>query len=217
MTMNPRFVKGILTSAIVAVCLTLLFGAFALYGVISMAGARILLFVAWCVAVGGMLLSDVIWQKSRRFKIVSTVAAALVFGVIAWGIDTWAVHTRERHLTREQWSGLAQIRDDLPKNCGMLVYIPIESAEAQSYGKEIQAPLQSHGRKANLVYAGAMEPPVGLVVGVLSELNPCGQAGETVAVQMTHTLHMPARIQEGFPNDSDTVIIILVGTKAPYD
>jgi hypothetical protein len=92
MVMNPRFVKGILTSAVVALCLTLLFGAFALYGVISMAGARMSLFVAWCVAVGGMLLSDVIWQKSRRFKIVSTVAAALVFGVIAWGIDTWAVH-----------------------------------------------------------------------------------------------------------------------------
>lgn len=150
-------------------------------------------------------------EKLRAFL------AALVFGVFAWGIDTWAVHTRERHLTRGQWSGLAQIRDDLPKNCGMLVYIPVESAEAQNYGKEIQAALQSHGGKANLVYAGAMEPPVGLVVGVLSELNPCGQAGEAVAGQMTDTLHMPARIQEGFPNDSDTVIIILVGTKPPYD
>ncbi len=215
--MNPKFVKGVLTSAIVAVCLTLLFGAFALYGIISMAGARVFLFIAWCVAIGGTLLSDVIWQKSRRFKIVSTAAAALVFGTIAWGVDRWAVGTRERHLTRTQWSGLAQMRDDLPPNCGMLVYIPIESAEAQDYGKEIQAALQSHGKKANLVYAGAMEPPVGLVVGVLSELNPCGQAGEAVAVQMTHILRMPARIQEGFPNDSDTVIIILVGTKPPYD
>ncbi len=215
--MNLRFVNGILTSAILAVCLSLLFGAFALYGVISMAGARVFLFVAWCVAVGGMLLSDVIWKKSRRFKIVSTVSAALAFGVIAWEIDTWSVHTRERHLTGEQWSGLAQIRDDLPKNCGMLVYVPIESAEAENYGKEIQAALQSHGGKANLVYAGAMEPRVGLVVGVFSELNACGQAGEAVAVQMTHTLQMPARLQEGFPNDSDTVIIVLVGTKPPYD
>jgi hypothetical protein len=213
---NPMLVKGILTSAIVAVCLTLLFGAFALYGVISMWGARAILFIAWSIAVGGILLSDVIWDKSRRFKIFSTLVAAIVFGLAAWSIDTWAVKTKERHLTRDQWIGLAQIRNGLPKKCGMLVYIPIESAEAQNYGKEIQAALQSRGDKANLVFAGAMEPQVGLLVGILSELTPCGQAGEIVASQMT-SLQMPARIQEGFPNDSDTVIIILVGTKPPYD
>src|SRR5437879_6991929 len=81
---NPMLVKGILTSAIATVCLTLLFGAFALYGVISMWGARVILVIAWCIAVGGVLLSDVIWIKPRRFKIYSTSIAAIVFGFAAW-------------------------------------------------------------------------------------------------------------------------------------
>jgi hypothetical protein len=97
----------------------------------------------------------------------------------------------------------------------MLVYVPIGSAEAQAYGKEIQAALQSHGPRANIVLAGAMDPPVGVVVGLHSEMTACGQAGEVVAIKMTQ-LGIPARIQE-VSNDSDSVIIIFVGTKPPYE
>jgi hypothetical protein len=135
-------------------------------------------------------------------------------GVALLGYVEWPAPTG-RHLTPEQRLGLAQIRTNLPKDCGMLVYVPTESKESQSYGKEIQTAFQRYGDKANLVYAGAMEPPVGIVVGVRSQLTPCGQAGETVAIQMTQ-LGVPARMQDVI-NDSDSVILVFVGTKPPYD
>src|SRR5207245_6125986 len=111
----------------------------------------------------------------------STANAAIVFGLAAWGINTWAVKTKERHQTQEQRQGLAKLRDSIPGNCGILVYVPIESPEAQNFGKEIHEALQIYGKRANMVYEGAMAPPTGVVVGVRSSLEPCGFAGEMLS------------------------------------
>jgi amino acid transporter len=121
-----------------------------------------------------------------------------------------------RHLSRDQKEGLAKLRDGFPKQCGILVYVPDDSVESQNYGQEIQSGLQLHGAKANIVHEGVMPAPIGLVVGVRSSLEPCGYAGEMLSGGMD-AMHMPARLVEGFPRADETVVVIFVGTKPPYD
>ena len=84
-----------------------------------------------------------------------------------------------RHLSQEQKEGLAKMRDNFPKQCGILIYVPSDSLESQNYGKEIQDGLQLHGAKANIIHEGVMPAPIGIVVGVRSSLEPCGYAGES--------------------------------------
>ncbi|MGC2420093.1 MAG: hypothetical protein WA405_00415 [Candidatus Acidiferrales bacterium] len=121
-----------------------------------------------------------------------------------------------RHLSDDQKEGLAKLRDSFPKQCGILVYVPDDSIESQNYGKEIQSGLQMHGGKANIIHEGVLPAPVGLVVGVRSSLEPCGYAGEILSVGMG-AIHIPARLAEGFPRADETVVVVFVGTKPPYD
>lgn len=112
--------------------------------------------------------------------------------------------------------GLAKLRDEFPQACGTLVYVPEDSRESRDYGKEIQAGLQMHGAKANIVHEGVMPTPIGIVVGVHSSLEPCGFAGENLSVGM-HLLNIPSRLAEGFPRVDASTVIVFVGTKPPYD
>ncbi|HVS89840.1 MAG TPA: hypothetical protein VHF01_16670 [Candidatus Acidoferrum sp.] len=137
--------------------------------------------------------------------------AMIASGRAIWPRDQW------RHLNQEQKDGLAKLVSGLPNGCGLLVYVPIGSTEAQSYGKEIQDALHAHGLKANLILAGAVGPPVGIVVGVQSVTTPCGFAGEMLSVAMTHNLQMPARLQENYFYAAETVEVIFVGIKPTYD
>jgi hypothetical protein len=121
-----------------------------------------------------------------------------------------------RHLTQEQKEGLAKLRDEFPQACGTLVYVPEDSRESRDYRKEIQAGLQMHGAKANIVHEGVMPTPIGIVVGVHSSLEPCGFAGENLSVGM-HLLNIPSRLAEGFPRVDASTVIVFVGTKPPYD
>ncbi len=179
--------------------------------------------VALLVLLGGSALSVGAigrgWMTYSRREMLKTVGVFIfIWGAtIGLGRAKWPPDQR-RHLSGQQKEGLANARDNFPKHCGMLVYVPIESIEAQNYGKEIQDALQMHGSKTNLIYAGAMEPPIGIVVGVRSSLEPCGFAGEMLSVQMTHDLHMPARLQERFsPYADETTVVIFVGTKPNYE
>ncbi|HTD24937.1 MAG TPA: hypothetical protein VK738_19960 [Terriglobales bacterium] len=208
-------VKRFLTSALVALFCSLLLGSLTLYGVINLEGARVLLIITYLIGVGGVAL--VVWEKSRMFKIVSIVVATIGFGIGSWLLDAWAIKTKDRHLNAIQKQGLAQMADKVPSKCGVLIYVPETSKEAQRYGKEVQAAWQSHGAKANLIYGAAVEPPVGLVVGVHSQLEPCGRFGGEVLSTMTFGLGLPARIQDGFFYADETTIVIYVGTKPPYD
>jgi hypothetical protein len=213
---NPKLIKGILTSAIVAVCLSLLFGALTLYGVISVDGARIILAITWCIAVSGVLLSDVIWNKSRRFKIASMVIAAIGFGVIAWGMDTWAVHLKERHLTKEQIDGIGRLADKIPHGVRVMVRVPANSRESMNYGKEIWAVLAQHQVTPPLIIAAGEEPPVGLEILVRSELDPAGRAAEDFMAGMEQLHFMPV-IHEGYWAAAENGFVIFVGVKPNYD
>jgi hypothetical protein len=120
-----------------------------------------------------------------------------------------------RHLTKEQRKGLAKLRDRHPPICGLLVDVPSDRAELQNYGKEIQSAL-THGKKANLLYERVMVTSVGVVVGVHSSLEPCGNGGEMLSLEI-ESLHIPTRLAEEFPRAFDTGAIIYVGAKQPYD
>ncbi len=79
----------ILGSAILALVLALIFGAFALAGVVSMAGATVLLWVAWFV----ILLTAVGLFRSKSMGIMLTAVctAGLVGGVLLFLLHFWMV------------------------------------------------------------------------------------------------------------------------------
>jgi len=186
-------------------------GAAALIAVIAAPGLPAWSIAALLAITGvGFTLSAHYFRRLSLWIFVFIWGAASLLGYKIWPPPNG------RHLTQTQKEGLAELRDALPSFCGMLVYVPIESKEAQVYGKEIDSALVAHGKKANLIIAGAFEPPTGLVVGVRSELDPCGRAGEDISFRLTHNLDMPARIQEQFPYAAETVVVLFVGLKPPY-
>ena len=141
------------------------------------------------------------------------LALMIVFGGIYWlAHKVWPL----RYLTDDQKEGLAALRDALPKDCGMLVYIPDDSAEAQAFGKDVQAGFQRHGGKANLVHEGVLDTPTGVIVGVHSSFEACGYAGEMISVGMS-ALQIPTKFREGFPRADERTVIVFVGTKPKYD
>jgi hypothetical protein len=152
------------------------------------------------------------WIRLDRKSIPRVLAILGGFFLIAWFV--WPLNGR--HLNQEQKEGLAKIRDGFPKQCGILIYVPSDSMESQNYGKEIQGGLQLHGGKANIIHEGVLSAPIGILVGVRSSLEPCGYAGEMLSGGMD-VLKMPTRFVERFPRADETVVIVFVGTKPPYD
>ena len=181
-----------------------------------MFAARIVLVISGTVGCLGFLLAEWCLKKSVRFKIALAFSTITLLGWGFWRLDSAIVWSKSRHLTLEQREGLAKMRDAFPKQCGILVYVPGDSIESQDYGREIQGGLQMHGGRANIVHEGVMTAPVGLVVGVRSSLEPCGYAGELLSGGMG-ALHMPSRFVEGFPRADETVVIVFVGTRPPYE
>jgi hypothetical protein len=174
---------------------------------------------AWAVAVLVIFAGISFTYSATYFGKLRTSPKLALAGiwvvVILLGYKMWPP-SGGRHLTKEQREGLAKLRDEFPKDCGSLVYVPKDSKESQEYGKEIQSGLQMHGARANIVHEGAMPTPVGIVVGVRSSLEPCGFAGENLSVGMG-ILNIPSRLEEGFPRSDASVVIVFVGAKPPYE
>jgi hypothetical protein len=175
--------------------------------------------VAWAVAALVMLAGISFTCAAHYFGKLPTspklVVAGIWIGLILLGFKVWPPRSG-RHLTQEQKEGLAKLRDEFPKDCGTLVHVPKDSREPQDYGKEIQAGVQMHGARANIVHEGSMPTPVGIVIGVCSSLEPCGFAGENLSVGM-EILNIPSRLEQGFPRSDASIVIVFVGTKPPYD
>jgi len=175
--------------------------------------------VAWAVAALVTLAGISFTCSALYFGKLHTspklVVAGIWIGLILLGYKMWPARSG-RHLTQEQKEGIAKLRDEFPKDCGTLVYVPVDSKESQDYGKEIQTGLQMHGARANIVLEGSMPTPVGIVVGVRSSLEPCGFAGENLSVGMG-ILNIPSRLEQAFPRSDASAVIVFVGTKPPYD
>jgi hypothetical protein len=214
---HPILFKSFLGSGVLALVLALLFEALNLYGATSVLLARIVLALSGIVALAGIMSTGYFLEIPRRFRAILGIFAILVISIGLWGADYVIRAAKGRHLTGEQRDALVRFRDSMPSSCGVLVYVPQESGEAQDYGKEIQSALQAHGKKSNLIYAGAFEPPKGIVVGIRSVFDSCGQIGEALSTHMGFDLHMPARLQEGFlPYAGENTIVIFVGIKTDY-
>jgi hypothetical protein len=172
---------------------------------------------AWSISALLAIAGVAFTTSAHQFRRLNPFIFLFIWGAASLlGYELWPP-PNGRHLNQAQKVGLAKLRDGLPDYCGMLVYVPVESKEAQAYGKEIDSALTAHGKKANLIIAGAFEPPSGLVVGVRSELDRCGRAGEDISFELTHHLNMPARIQESFPFAAETVVVLFVGLKPLYN
>jgi hypothetical protein len=87
-------IKAFLSSAILALVATCVFAALTLYGVVSMEAARILLAIAWFIAVAGIVASGLWSNASRRFKIGVPIVAALVLAIGFWRLDAWVVRQK---------------------------------------------------------------------------------------------------------------------------
>lgn len=166
-------------------------------------------FALWAIAGVGFTIS------AHYFKRLTFKMLLLIWAMV-FLLGYFLPLLNGRHLSQEQKEGLAKIRDTFPKQCGILIYVPSDSMESQNYGKEIQDGLQLHGGKANIIHEGVMAAPIGIVVGVRSSLEPCGDAGERLSGGMD-VLKMPTRFVEGFPRADQTVVIVFVGTKQQYD
>jgi hypothetical protein len=195
--------------------------AWALFWLAAGASAMIALIAAqglpkWSVTILAVVAATCFTVSAKHFQKLNSLSFLIIW--IGIGLFWYKIlpPASGRHLTREQREGLARLRDSFPPNCGLLVYVPGDSPESQNYGREIQSALTSHGKKANLIYEGVMITPIGVVVGVHSSLEPCGNAGEMLSLGI-ESLHIPTRLAEDFPRASDTVSIIYVGAKQPYD
>src|ERR1700736_2562821 len=92
--MTPGTIRGLLGSAVLALACACVFTALSLYGVISVEGARILLFAAWVICVIGSLISESVWGTIWPRGIFVVLGVALVLGLCFWRLDGWAVHKR---------------------------------------------------------------------------------------------------------------------------
>jgi hypothetical protein len=79
---------------VLALACAFVFTALTLYGVISVEGARILLFAAWVICVIGTLISESVWGTIWPRGILVVLGVALVLGLGFWRLDGWAVNKR---------------------------------------------------------------------------------------------------------------------------
>jgi hypothetical protein len=90
-------VKVLVGSAAVGLAATLITAALAVYGVVNISTARILLGLAGFVLVGGIATSDYFSAKSWRHICLLTALSALVIGSGLVSVDGWAISKKAEH------------------------------------------------------------------------------------------------------------------------
>jgi hypothetical protein len=92
--MDVKLARGLLASGSLALVCACVFTALALYGVISVGAARVLLLCAWIVAVLGTAISEYVWGKKPTTKSAVTLTVAIFLGAGFWQLDAWAMRKR---------------------------------------------------------------------------------------------------------------------------
>jgi hypothetical protein len=93
-----KLVAGILASGGAMVFLASIYEYLTLAGVVdSMPAARIVLVLAGVAAFAGILVSELLWGKSRKAMIVAAITAAVALIVGLWNLDSWTVRYRVAH------------------------------------------------------------------------------------------------------------------------
>jgi hypothetical protein len=88
---RKKEIAGFLGSGISALVITFIVSAFQIAGVIDMEIAHLLIFFAWLLVVIGVFVSETLLEASGRRTLTTVFSAAIVAGVILYGIDLWMV------------------------------------------------------------------------------------------------------------------------------
>lgn len=89
-----KVVRISLGSAVVSLFLTLVVAALAIYGIINISAARIILVLAGLVSIAGIVTSDYVGDKSRKHVAVVLLISLLVIGGGLFWLDNWATRKR---------------------------------------------------------------------------------------------------------------------------
>lgn len=89
-----NWVKIVLASPVVSLCLAFIFQALSIYGITSTRVARGFLILAWISAIIGMLVSDYLFHKPLRHIVAVTVSIAVLLGGFLVGIDRYAMNKK---------------------------------------------------------------------------------------------------------------------------
>jgi hypothetical protein len=84
--------RTVLASGALALFVALTIAYLGVAGLIHMATARIILFLAWCVGSGSIIISEPVWGQRMKHKTLIGAGAAMLLGVALIVLDTWTVH-----------------------------------------------------------------------------------------------------------------------------
>jgi hypothetical protein len=93
-----KLLRGILASGAGAIFIASVYEYLSLAGVVdSMNAARTVLVFAGLVGFFGVLVSEIVWEKSHKRIVFTAVVTALVLSGGLWCLDSWTVRYREAH------------------------------------------------------------------------------------------------------------------------
>lgn len=99
--MNRNMVAGILASAALALVCAFVFASLTVYGVIDTGLARILLAIAWVIGVAGTAISDFVWEKGKKYRVVAPLVVAFVLGASFSRLDAFVLVTKSEQAKTE--------------------------------------------------------------------------------------------------------------------
>jgi hypothetical protein len=93
-----KLVRGLLASGAGAIFITSVYEYLTLAGVVdSMNAARLVLIFAGLVGFCGVLVSEIVWGKSRKTIVFTAIGTAIVLIIGLWSLDSWTVRYRIAH------------------------------------------------------------------------------------------------------------------------
>ncbi len=140
-----KLVRGLLASGAAAIFIASIYEYLSLAGVVdSMNAARIVLIFAGLVGFSGVLVSEIVWGKSRKTIVLTAIGTAVGLSFALWKLDSWTVRYRIAHTvpaptTTSQSDALPPIVSELVKEYekahpnrpryGNDTYLPLDAEE----------------------------------------------------------------------------------------
>jgi hypothetical protein len=107
------FLRAVLFSAPLALFIGSIYEYWSLAGVVdSMIAARIVLIIGGLISLLGILISEIVWGKSRKTIIITGVLSTLFLGVGLWQLDSWTVRYRIAHTPEAAKPPIAALLED---------------------------------------------------------------------------------------------------------
>jgi hypothetical protein len=95
---TAKFTRAVLASSPVALFIGSVYAYFSLAGVVdSMNAARLILILGGIALFAGILVSEMVWGKSRKFIIRTAIGTGMALSMGLWSLDKWTVRYRIAH------------------------------------------------------------------------------------------------------------------------